>query len=151
MRRNDPDSSMHDRISPPALALGAGGLLPFFALAALQWLTSDPRWLPMLAGYGAVILSFVGALHWGYAVRDAPLGPEAWLRYGWSVLPALLAWVCLMLPPAAGVLLLAGGLLGCLAIDERLARRIGSPAWLMRLRRVLTAGGAASLLLAGLA
>ena len=35
--------------------------------------------------------------------------------------------------------------------DERLARRIGSPAWLMRLRRVLTAGGAASLLLAGLA
>lgn len=135
----------------PALVLGAGGLLPFAGLTAMQWLASDPLWLVMLASYGAVILSFVGALHWGYAVRDEPTGPEAWLRYGWSVLPALAAWACLATPPGTAVLLLALGLVACLLIDEWLGRRICMPVWLLRLRRMLTAGGATSLLLAALA
>ena len=135
----------------PALVFGAGGLLPFLGLAALQWVVEDPRGLSLLAAYGAVILAFVGALHWGYAVRDAPRGAEAWLRYGWSVLPALAAWSCLALPPPSAVPLLAAGLVVSLLVDEALARRIDTPAWLLRLRRWLTAGGAASLLVAALA
>ena len=138
-------------IPAPALLLGAGGLLPFAGGAAAQILTHDPRWLPLLASYGAVILSFVGALHWGYAVRDVATGASAWLRYGWSVVPALAGWVCLMLPASTAALALAAGLIVCLLVDEALSPRIELPRWLMPLRRALTAGGAGCLLLAGLA
>lgn len=135
----------------PALVLGAGGLIPFVGATALHVLTHDPRWLALLTSYGAVILSFVGALHWGYAVRDAPTGVHAWWRYGWSVVPALLAWLCLMLPASTAAPVLAAGLVACLVVDECLARGLGMPVWFLPLRRVLTAGGAASLMLGGLA
>ena len=138
-------------IPAPALLLGAGGLLPFAGGAAAQILTHDPRWLPLLASYGAVILSFVGALHWGYAVRDVPTGASAWLRYGWSVVPALAGWICLMLPATIAVMALAGALVACLVMDEFFSRGIAMPAWLLPLRRALTAGGAGCLLIAGLA
>lgn len=50
--------------------LGYGGLLPFIGLALLIPFSHDYR--PLLAvalvNYGAVILSFVGALHWGFAM-----------------------------------------------------------------------------------
>ena len=98
-----------------------------------------------------VILSFVGALHWGYAVRDAAENEDAWLRYGWSVVPALIAWVCLLLPAGDGVIGLAVALVGCLLVDERWATRVTIPEWMLPLRRVLTAGAAGSLLVAGLA
>ena len=135
----------------PALLLGAGGLIPFIGGAALHILTQDPRWLPLLSSYGAVIMSFVGALHWGYAVRDEPQGASAWWRYGWSVLPALAAWVCLMLPVSMQAITLAAGLVLCLVVDEAFARSVCMPPWLMPLRRLLTAGGALSLLAAGAA
>ncbi|MFM7273581.1 MAG: DUF3429 domain-containing protein [Gammaproteobacteria bacterium] len=139
-----------DRIPTPALVLGAGGLIPFVSGAALQVMTHDPRVMPLLASYGAVILSFVGALHWGYAVRDTPSGAGAWLRFGWSVVPALMAWVCLMLPAAVGVLMLAGALSTSLAVDEVFVRHMKMPVWLMPLRRALTAVGAGSLVIAAL-
>jgi hypothetical protein len=140
-----------ERTPVPALLLGYGGLIPFIGGATLHVLSPDPRWLEMLSAYGAVILSFVGALHWGYAVRDAARGASAWWGYGWSVLPALAAWVCLMLPPATGVHALALGLLVCLVVDEIVVPRMALPAWLLPLRRVLTAGGSLCLLAAGLA
>lgn len=139
------------RIPMPALLLGAGGLIPFMGGAALHILTQDPRWLPLLSGYGAVIMSFVGALHWGYAVRDEPQGASAWWRFGWSVLPALGAWVCLMLPGSMQAIALGAGLIVCLVVDEAFARSVFMPHWLMPLRRLLTAGGALSLLAAGIA
>ena len=138
------------RTPMPALLLGLGGLIPFIGGALLQVFTQDPRWLPALAGYGTVILSFVGAVHWGFAVRDAPTGAAAWWRFGWSVVPALIGWICLLLEPAASVLALAGALVLCLLVDVAFARNDSLPAWLMPLRRLLTAGSATSLLAAGL-
>ena len=49
--------------------LGYGGLLPFVALAGIGWWApGTPLWGTALLAYGAVILSFVGALHWGFAM-----------------------------------------------------------------------------------
>ena len=45
--------------------LGYGGLPPFAALAGIGWWGRAPLWGTALLAYGAVILSFVGALHWG--------------------------------------------------------------------------------------
>ena len=54
--------------------LGYGGLIPFVALALAVWLL-DPadraRSLSALLGYGATILSFLGAIHWGLVMREA--------------------------------------------------------------------------------
>ncbi|MEZ5447894.1 MAG: DUF3429 domain-containing protein [Thiolinea sp.] len=92
----------------PKLAwyLGYAGLLPFFILTISVLLHSE---LPLLkgarldwwlAGYAAVILSFLGAVHWGVV-----LGQQDWLKeteirrmLNYSVVPALLAWLALLLP-----------------------------------------------------
>jgi hypothetical protein len=92
------------------------GVLPFAALTLGLWVL-PPGWRPAageaLLGYGAVILSFVGALHWGHALlrRDEALragqaAPVAADRaFLFSVCPALAGWTALQLPfvPALGV------------------------------------------------
>lgn len=92
--------------------------------------------------YAAVIASFVGALQWGYAVRDGLEGASAWR----GVVPALAGWVALLLPVQTGLALLAATLLLCLVVDHSFARSRPGPAWLLvPLHTALTAGGAACL------
>lgn len=82
----------------------------------------------------------------------APLADsgEQWAAVGWSVCPALIAWVALQLPQVEGVYLLAALFILCLIMDWRFARRHALPRWFMRLRIALTAGAVLSLSLAGL-
>lgn len=140
---------------PTAVAwLGYGGLLPFVALALVPWLGAAwaERALQAQLAYGAVILSFVGALHWGLAMADNALDSAARsARYGWSVVPALLAWVALLLPGAAGLWLLAAGFVLHWGQDWRHARAAGVPAWYLPLRARLTGVATASVLLTALA
>ena len=144
---NENTTRRADRSAPLAvLVLGMAGLLPFIGSAGLYLLMAEERWLEVLRAYAAVIASFVGALQWGYAVRDGLEGASAWRAYGWSVLPALAAWVSLLLPVPIGLQLLAATLLLCLVVDRAFARARPGPAWLLPLRTALTAGGAASLL-----
>ncbi len=89
--------------------LGYGGLLPFIFLALLIPFTLDYRTLFEIAlvNYGAVILSFVGALHWGFAMTVQDISVEQRRdRFIWSVIPALVAWVATLLPIPLGCLLL---------------------------------------------
>jgi hypothetical protein len=66
--------------------------------------------------------------------------------YGWSVAPALAAWLALMLPTRAGLLLMAVMFLVHYAMDRRLARDTPLPAWYLRLRLWLTLGAIIGLL-----
>ncbi|MCW2310649.1 DUF3429 domain-containing protein [Rhodoferax antarcticus] len=124
--------------SPTVVAwLGYGGLIPFLALAGASWL--DPAhsatWVPGLLAYGAVILSFVGALHWAFAMTHPQLqGVPSHPLYLWSVVPSLLGWAALMLVPKAGAILLIAGLLAHYRQDLRLARMIELPVWYLPLR-----------------
>lgn len=121
--------------------LGYGGLLPFVGTALLCWLAPGQRvwWLDMLLTYGAVILSFVGALHWGFAmVHPATAGRPMNGMYAWSVMPSLLGWAALLVAPAAGATLLIAGFLVQYRQDLRLARVLTLPAWYMPLRLQLT-------------
>ncbi|MDP1673241.1 MAG: DUF3429 domain-containing protein [Burkholderiales bacterium] len=137
----------------PALLLGAGGLIPFVGLALLAAagpVASHVYWLTALSYYGAVILAFVGALHWAYAVKRGAEGREAWLQYGASVLPALLAWLSLLFPVWTGLRLQAGALLACYAFDRAMNRIDPVPSWFLRLRAALSGIAAASLLVASI-
>ena len=133
-----------------ALALGLAGLIPFVSLAVLAATVPEHYvfWLTALAFYGATIVSFVGALHWGYAVKRSAEGLEAWMQYGWSVVPALIAWSSLLAPVWTGLRMQAAALVACYAVDRVLSRFDPVPRWLMRLRAVLTAVGTASLAVA---
>lgn len=126
---------------PPAVAwLGYGGLLPFLALAAVGlWAPSTPWWSAALLAYGGVILSFVGALHWGFAMAQSGLSaPERTRCFVWSVVPSLMAWPATLLPPVAGSVLLVAGFAAHLVQDHRLAARTSLPAWYLPLRWRLT-------------
>lgn len=126
---------------PPAVAwLGYGGLLPFLALAAVGlWAPSTPWWSAALLAYGAVILSFVGALHWGFAMAQSGLSAtERTHCFVWSVVPSLMAWPATLLPPAAGAVLLITGFAAHLVQDHRLAARTLLPTWYLPLRWRLT-------------
>jgi hypothetical protein len=136
--------------------LGYGGLVPFVGLALAAWFAGPalaPRVALAQAQYGAVILAFVGALHWGRglaaeaaAVRAGPGSP---LVLVWSVLPSLWAWVALMLPLRIALPVLAAGLLLAWRVDRRLYAADHAQPWhagFMRLRAQLTLVAVCSLL-----
>lgn len=131
--------------------LGYGGLIPFVALATacLAWPALRATWwVPALLGYGAVILSFVGALHWGFAMTlpDMPLR-QRHACFAWSVVPALVAWPALLVPPAAGATLLIIGFAAHLVQDFRLQRSVVLAPWYLHLRVRLTSVACACLAL----
>jgi len=129
--------------------LGYGGLLPFVGTALAVFV--DPHhadlWSDALMAYGAVILSFVGALHWGFAMNLPSL--DAGRRracFIWSTVPALMAWpATLLVPLDAGLLLVTGFLLHYWQ-DRRLAARARLPGWYLPMRLRLTVVACASLL-----
>jgi len=123
----------------PALVLGLAGGVPFIVLAAAVALGPfvwSVRALVFLINYGAVILSFVGAVHWGLALTgtDAP----SWRRLGWGVVPALLGWGAVNMYPLPALLVLALGFFVAFMADVRAANEGFLPLWYKALRRILT-------------
>lgn len=128
----------HSTPSVWAQSLGSGGLIPFIGLALMIWLwpMHQAKAASSLLAYSATIASFLGAIHWGLAMRD-PQGQSTSLLV-WGVIPSLLAWVALMLPGAMGLLLIAALLWACFAVDRVVYTRAGLRAWLP-MRLLLTA------------
>ena len=135
--------------APSALALwlGRAGLLPF-VLGAVATAAVSGEWRNLVAAaliaYGALIVSFHGGLHWGLALRHTD--PQASLL-AWGVVPSMLAWPALLMPPAAGLSWLGVVLIVCYAVDHRVFAQQGVSAWL-GLRRQLTAVASLSCLAA---
>jgi hypothetical protein len=135
-----------------AWLLGLAGLLPF-AAASLAVHAAPEAWTGFargaLIGYGAVILSFLGAVHWGFAWRPMP-GEEAAAapRLMLGVVPALAGWVALLLPEWPAVLLLAAGILATAGVEQMAAGRGWVPPTYMVLRWALSVGAALCLLAA---
>ena len=127
---------------PWAARLGYAGLLPFVILAAATWM-APPAYRAQaghaLLAYGATIASFLGAIHWGLAMRE-PGTPQPG-PFVWGVFPSLVAWVALLLPLSQGLVTLALLLGVCLAVDWRSYPTYGLMKWLpMRLHLTLVAG-----------
>jgi hypothetical protein len=133
----------------PAVVLGLAGVIPFAAGALGSF------WAGAIGGfattallaYGAVILSFLGGIHWGLAIGQ---GDPSYRHLGVGVVPSLVGWVALLLGAAAGLLLLAAAFVAVLGLDVQLTRDGTAPAWFPRLRTALTAAAVVCLLLAAL-
>ncbi|MFY7864984.1 DUF3429 domain-containing protein [Roseateles sp.] len=131
-------------VPPYAQRLGLLGLLPFVLGALLVWLVGGRNaeahaWVSFgLSAYAALIISFLGGIYWGLGFRQA----EPHLQpFVWGVVPSLAAWVALVMPAYAGLVLHGVMLVVCYLVDRRLYPALGASAWLT-LRFRLSAGAA---------
>ncbi|HEX3349624.1 MAG TPA: DUF3429 domain-containing protein [Acetobacteraceae bacterium] len=142
---------MHARLPTIALLLGIVGLIPFIgcAIATVSAGTPDQtsRGLLALIAYGAVILAFVGGVHWGFALRPMPEGVVLTERHGQArlvlgVIPVLVGWLALLAPLGGvadlGLVVLIVGFLAAVLTEGQLKRRGLMPGGYMLLRWALT-------------
>lgn len=133
-------------IPRPAAWYGGAGLIPLVVPAIAIWLVPPP-WdgfvLDLQLFYGAAIVSFLGAVHWGLALAGVGTrGDEqeacSWTRLGWSVAPALVAWLSLVMVPLVGLVTQILAFAVTYFADAHATRIALAPPWYPRLRRPLT-------------
>lgn len=136
------------RLPPLAIRLGYAGWLPFAIALGCVTGTTDPELrsfgLQLALGWGAAILAFVGAVHWGLALAG---------RWHWSaltataaVLPSVWATIAVMWGGTRGLALLAAGFGLFWLYEHRHVAAVLPPDYLA-LRRILSLGVCAGLAL----
>lgn len=124
----------------PARWLGFAGLLPFWLALPTIWEAPQHSSFALAAqlSYAAVILSFLGAVHWGRALASPD--QQDWSVLGWSVAPALLGWLAAAwMDPAPALILLIVGHWTAFVVDMRAVAAGRFPRWYLQLRRPLAA------------
>src|SRR5512137_2181072 len=119
--------------------LGYAGLLPFVACAlATALLDGEARSFAVraLVAYGAVILSFLGAVHWGLLLRRPDAAAPVRLAIG--VLPSLAGWFALLLPDRYALALLVVAFAGFWLYEHRVVGTALLPTSYLGLRRYLS-------------
>ena len=116
-----------------AWLLSVAGAIPFVSAASATWLVPEHAvtdWLAHAAFlYGAVILSFLGGIHWGRALSDNAAYP-LWF----SIAPALIGWGAALIEPRFGLPILAAAFLLQFLVDLYL----DLPPWFRLLRLAIT-------------
>jgi hypothetical protein len=134
----------HPAIPPVVLGYGLAGLIPFWApaVAGLAWPEARAMAGLLLAAYAALILSFLGGARFGRAVLGTP--PSV-ATISLSMLPTLAGLAILALPPSLRTVQLLS-LAAALSVHWLWDLRDASaPAWMPRLRTILTAGAVGGL------
>jgi hypothetical protein len=141
---------MTQRLPLIAVLLGIAGLIPFIFCGLGAAVVDSSKAQAMLLGlmaYGAVILSFLGGVHWGFALGPPQGGlvqsPRAErLRLVLGVVPALVGWAALLavfsLPAWVGLCVLIGGFLATAWVEQQATRHFLVPTQYMWLRWGLT-------------
>ncbi|KAG4275125.1 hypothetical protein FPRO04_08787 [Fusarium proliferatum] len=95
---------------------------------------------PLQLGYGAVIISFLGAIHWGleYAEKQ-PLRERTRFRYGMGLAASIVAWPTLMLPVEYALTSQFMAFVALYFADSRAATKGWAPRWYGSYRFLLTA------------
>jgi predicted ABC-type exoprotein transport system permease subunit len=105
-------------------------LFPFVMSGALSLIVRAEA-LPFvtlaLASYAGVVVSLLGGVHWGLAMRRADR--EAG-RYAWGVIATLCAWVGVVMPAYAGLVVLGVLLVATYLVDRKVYPREGLAPWL---------------------
>jgi hypothetical protein len=123
-----------------AIVLGVAGLIPF-VVCGLGAVGYDAAWaarnMAALIAYGAVILSFLGGVHWGFALGGA--APVATVPTGGrlvtaerarlvlGVVPSLVGWLALLLMMLslewAALAVLIAGFIATVVVEHQASRR----------------------------
>jgi hypothetical protein len=150
-----------------AYAVGLAGTLPYLATSLstvflswnlnTQWPTDSyflnsfmfsneaaAHWMhilePIQLGYGAVIISFLGAIHWGleFAERQAA-ADRTRARYAIGVLAPAVAWPTILMPVEWALTTQFAAFCALYFVDSRATVKGWAPAWYGTYRFVLTA------------
>ena len=136
-------------LSNAARYSGYAGIAPFVAALLGVWLAPDPSWQRFsqqaALAWGAVILAFVGALHWGFAIAGRLPATSAVIMA--AILPSVLGAAAMLLDGQRGLALLIAGF-GLFGIYEHRRWVDSLPADYLAMRRRLTLAVCASLTLA---
>ncbi len=134
-----------------ANVIGYCGLIPFIGLSIWYAMTPDPQQarfvLSAFMAYAAIILSFVGAIHWGRSLHEPHMVRSNLLQII-TIIPTLLGWVALLLPPQMGLMVLVVGFILIYLFDRIQYRELY---WMQKLRFNLSMGVIFSLLICLLA
>jgi glutaredoxin len=119
------------------LALGYAGIIPFIFFSLLAFLSESHTWaIRANLAYGAVILTFIGAIHWGRLLQmfSSDLTRKDRVVLVVSVLPSLLAWVVLIefFTPASSLCILISGFMTMCAFEGSLKNY--TSAWYRKMR-----------------
>jgi hypothetical protein len=131
-----------------ASILGYSGTIPFISLAVILLLANASFTTPAASAiaasalhiYGAIILSFLGGLHWGRIACNPDIKPsDKWFLI-YSVLPSLIGWSSYLLADIwqDTALMLIAGFIISYVIDIRFIRLGAWQSWMKPLRTNLT-------------
>ncbi|TIC89972.1 hypothetical protein CH35J_012293 [Colletotrichum higginsianum] len=148
-------------------ALGLAGTLPYLATSLstvyltwdlnVEWPSSSTfannvfmnhesaqYWLnllePIQLGYGAIIISFLGAVHWGMEYAEKTPHPRRTpFRYGMGVLAPMIAWPSLLMPIEYALTSQFAAFTFLYLADVRAKNKGWTPQWYGVYRFVLTA------------
>ena len=120
--------------------IGAGGLIPFLWLAIA---INNPSMyfhqyaLELITSYSAIILSFLGGIHWGLIM------PQIFKTSGRnllliSIIPPIVGWIALALDPMQCLWVLISAFVGEIIVDFLWCKREIIPRWYLKLRIPLT-------------
>ncbi|MEN2494910.1 MAG: hypothetical protein TECD_00820 [Hyphomicrobiaceae bacterium hypho_1] len=138
----------HTSVPFAALTWGWAGIIPFVA-SSYASVFADEIWkqysLQIITQYGAIILTFMGGVHWGILLNK--LKTSSWL-YSTGIMPSLFAVVTILLPPLYAIPVLVIGLITVLICDLCFVNLKIMPIWYGRLRIQLTLVAVVCLLVA---
>lgn len=150
---------MAQAVPQPALLWGSAGVLPYVSTAAASiWLARKEHLVSMgldksmdsetasalllhaqniQVGFGAVMLSFLGAIHWGFEFSKYG-GRIGNRRYAIGVLPLVLGWPTLLLAPQMALIGQWASFVAVWFIDLRATSAGWVPKWYSTYRFWLT-------------
>lgn len=133
----------HHHAEPGTLArkLGYLGLLPFIGGALFVWLLvgriEDAPFFFVVQGltcYAAMVVSFLGGLHWGLVMWQSTTSapePSEYRRALWTgIAYSLAAWIAVLMPPHSGLVLMGFVLVACYLFDRKRYPELGVAGWL---------------------
>jgi hypothetical protein len=136
---------MWRNLPPIAIALGAAGLVPFMLLGLGAVGANADRSFgaaEALVGYGAVILAFLGGVHWGFTLSETGDQTAVRARLALGVVPSLVGWLAILCGivglPVSSIIVLIAGFIGTLVMEFHAQKRDLLPAGYLALRTVLT-------------
>ncbi len=131
------------KINCPKIAQisGYAGLIPFLGCIIFIYFDLNFYYDPtlILVYYSAVILSFVGAISWGFITKESvERGQKFSIFFAYSTVPSLLAFFSLLLSPKNSLLLIIFGFILAISFEIYGREILRFPDWYLFLRIRLT-------------
>ena len=131
----------HEKI---IILLGFMGIIPFIIGLLDLWFNQGNLVFPINLSkyYGVIILTFLGSIYWGIVLNHNKviIFTNLFKIYMliWSITPALLGLVVLLIDKEISLIILSIGYLICQIIDEIYNKFLFFPNWYLFLRRLLS-------------